>query len=102
MSMYEDFIADYAYEMNNPGGVAGDIWTTKNGTRVKVCEMSNDHIRNCMKRLGEECDWYDRFAAELEARKVASALKDCETAENEYRSAAAELMKGFARPSKES
>lgn len=61
---------------NNPVyiGYAGDpseeIWTMKDGTRIKVGDMSDGHIYNCynMVKNSERLFWSQVFKAEIEKR----------------------------------
>lgn len=66
MSMWSDFKADYAYEMYN--NMQSGIWTMRDGTEIAVTDMTTSHIRNCMRMVGKNCDWYKVFADELERR----------------------------------
>lgn len=65
MSLYDDYIADIQFAIDFPYGVPCDYWTTRDGTRIKLCDMSEDHIRNCMRIVGEDDAWYDKFEEEL-------------------------------------
>lgn len=73
MSLWSDFEAEYAYEMDHPNGITGDMWTTKDGRVLHVKDMTTSHIRNCMKMLGgpttsDPNDIYWAFDAELKRR----------------------------------
>ena len=68
MSFREDF--DGYFEHDYPFGMPGDIWQSKNGP-IKVSEMTTEHIRACMKIVGEDDGWYGRFLCELIKRKEA-------------------------------
>lgn len=54
------------------GNSSDEIWTTKEGKRIRVGDMTDDHIRNCyamvMKTRHE--DWQLVFKAELDKRKI--------------------------------
>ena len=39
---------DIQFELDFPFSVACDYWTTKDGREIKLCDMSESHIRNCM------------------------------------------------------
>ena len=66
MSFREDF--DGYFEHDYPFGMPGDTWHSKNGP-IKVAEMPTEHIRACMKIVGEDDGWYGRFLRELVKRK---------------------------------
>ena len=68
MSLGADFLADYAFEIDYPFGVASDTWQTRDGRKIPVKQMTEKHIRNCMKLVGEDDDWYGRFERELKER----------------------------------
>lgn len=67
MSMGQEILADGAFERDFPYGMPGDVWNSKDGP-VKLSDMSEQHIRSCMRIVGEEDDWYSRFEEELERR----------------------------------
>lgn len=67
MSMGEELLADSAFERDFPYGVHGDVWNSKDGP-VKLSDMSEQHIRSCMRIVGEDDGWYGRFEKELERR----------------------------------
>ena len=69
MSLYDDF--DGYFERDYPFGIPGDVWTSKNGP-IKVSDMSEHHIRSCMKIVGEDDAWYGRFLTELKRRREAN------------------------------
>lgn len=66
MSMWEDFVADYAYELYN--SMQAGIWTMRDGTEIAVMDMTTTHIRNCMRMVGKNNGWYSVFADELKRR----------------------------------
>lgn len=71
MSLGGDFLADYAFEMDYPFGIPNfknPIWKTKTGKETPLSKMSISHIRNCMRLVGEDDQWYDVFAAEIQRR----------------------------------
>lgn len=68
-SMYADYLADRQFEIDFPHGVNNDEWITQDGRRLKVTEMTTQHIQNCMKMLEREAteDDFDDFYYVLEA-----------------------------------
>lgn len=71
MSIYDDYIADAQYDRDFPFGYPDTIdpvWVTADGTEIPVSEMDDDHIRNCMRLVGEDDAWYDVFQEELDHR----------------------------------
>lgn len=71
MSLYDDFIADYQFEIDFPYGVPCDTWTTKDGTEIPISEMTTSHIKNCIRMLNnvENADgWIEVFKKELSRR----------------------------------
>jgi len=82
MSLWDDFENDYAYEFDYPFGIPDTtrkdvIWTTKKGCKIPLSQMSDSHITNCMKLVGEDDAWYAVFAKELKRReKAEKQLKD--------------------------
>lgn len=68
MSLGREFFDDYGFEIDFPFGVPGEYWKSKNG-RIKVTEMTDAHIQNCMNIVGEDDEWYGYFVKELERRK---------------------------------
>ena len=68
MSYGEEMMADYLFERDFPYGVPGKVWHSKIGD-IAVKDMSENHILNCMRIVGEDDEWYGRFLEELESRK---------------------------------
>ena len=68
ISLWDDYKADMQFAYDFPYGVPSDYWTTRDGTRIKLSDMSEEHIRNCMRMVGEYDDWYDKFEDELVRR----------------------------------
>lgn len=68
MSMWSDYEADAAFERDFPFGVPYDEWTTKDGRKIRLADMTESHIRNCMRIVGEDDAWYGRFKKELARR----------------------------------
>lgn len=70
-----EILADYAFERDYPFGIPNPknpIWKTRSGKELPIRNMTTQHIRNCMRLVGEDDMWYDAFAAELERRMNAS------------------------------
>lgn len=70
MSLYEDYRIDCQFAADFPHGVPGKYWTTRDGTEIPVKEMTETHIRNCMRKIGEDDPWYAEFREELKRRGV--------------------------------
>ena len=68
ISMYDEFIADYLFELDFPFGLPDEYWTTAQGERIRVMDMTSQHIRNCMRVVGEDDAWYAYFRKELDRR----------------------------------
>ena len=75
MGMGSEFLADHAFELQYPFGVASDVWTTKDGRQIAVKDMTTQHILNCMRIVGEDDGWYSVFESELEKRQVKAVIK---------------------------
>lgn len=69
MSLYNDFFSDYMFEIDYPFGMPCDEWTTKDGRKIKITKMTTEHIKNCMKIVGEDDLWYSHFEKELKGRE---------------------------------
>lgn len=69
MSLWNDYEADSAFERDFPFGVPSDTWVTKTGVKIKLSDMTEKHIKNCMRMVGEDDDWYFVFLNELKRRK---------------------------------
>lgn len=73
MSLWADYRDDYeSFEASNPdsflpGSGRNSLWPAKSGD-VRVCDMSDSHIINCMKIVGLAVEWYRLFEEELEIR----------------------------------
>ena len=70
MSLYSDY--DGYFEESYPFGIVGDVWHSHSGD-IRVSDMTNSHIRACMRIVGKDDAWYWRFQKELNRRE---ALKD--------------------------
>lgn len=68
MSLWNDYEADAAFEHDYPFGVLGEYWHGRDG-EYRVSEMTEQHIRNCMRIVGEDDPWFSCFQEELERRK---------------------------------
>ena len=69
MSLFSDYEVERAFAENYPFGAPGDAWQTKDGTKIKVSKMTTQHIKNCMRIVGVDDDWYAVFQEELKRRK---------------------------------
>ena len=72
ISLWDEFKADCQFEMDFPFGIPSSrdpVWTTREGEEIKVSDMTEAHIRNCMRIVGEDDEWYRVFESELERRK---------------------------------
>lgn len=69
MSLGREYMSDYAFETEYPFGIAGEHWTTKDGRKIAIKDMTTQHILNCMRIVGEDDEWYYVFKNELESRK---------------------------------
>lgn len=69
MSIGAEMMDDYASEMDYPFGKP--VWVTRDGQRIPLGEMTEAHILNCMRIVGEDCPWYWAFQKEIERRKMA-------------------------------
>ena len=68
MSLGEEWISDHLFEIDFPFGLPGDTWETKDGRVLRLTEMTEQHIRNCMRMVGNHDPWYERFSMELKRR----------------------------------
>ena len=68
MSLWSDYETDALFAQQFPHGVNNDEWRTKDGRVLKISEMSESHIRNCMRLIGQEDDFWYAFEAELKRR----------------------------------
>lgn len=69
MGLFADFEAEAQFAHDFPFGVPNEYWHSKEGD-VLVTNMTEQHIRNCMKLVGEDDDWYPYFQRELERRSI--------------------------------
>jgi len=70
-SLGSEFLADNAFELDYPFGLPGDVWTMKDGTKIKLSDMTTTHIIRCMNLVCEDDGWYAEFQGELERRAFA-------------------------------
>ena len=68
-SLYSDYLADLQFEIDFPHGVNNDEWTTQDGRTLTITEMTTQHIRNCMKMIGTNDDFYYVLEVELNRRR---------------------------------
>lgn len=67
MSYGFELLMDHQFEHDFPFGMPNDFWPSKNG-KIALKNMTESHIRNCMRLVGEDDLWYSRFQKELERR----------------------------------
>lgn len=66
MSMGQEWLDDYAYELNHGQTVTNTSqWRTKDGRVLNICDMTTEHIKNCMNMIGEDNVYWWSFAKEL-------------------------------------
>lgn len=70
MSYGRELLNDYAFEIDYPFGLPSNKWKTKDGRTILISDMSEAHIKNCMKIVGEDDAWYEIFTQELKRRKL--------------------------------
>ncbi len=68
MSYGREYLSDHAFERDYPFGLPNDYWPSKNG-KIALKNMTENHIRNCMRLVGEDDPWYGRFQKELARRE---------------------------------
>ena len=86
MSYYDDFIdidADYLY-MQVENEAKRGVWATKDGTEIRITEMSDSHLRNAiamLKRNNDEFNlnlpWIEVMEEELERRANDGKIHRC-------------------------
>ena len=69
MSLWDDYKAEAQFAKDFPFGVPCSTWITKDGMEVKLSNMTEQHIKNCMKMVGEDDPWYAEFYMELKRRR---------------------------------
>lgn len=65
MSMGQEWLDDHAYELHHHRRADTTKWRTKDGRELNICDMTNEHIKNCMNMVGEENPYWWPFAKEL-------------------------------------
>lgn len=45
MSLFSDYEAEYGFERDFPFGVPSSTWKTKDGRKIKVSQMTEQHIK---------------------------------------------------------
>lgn len=71
MSLYDDDSkVELYFSQQYPHGVNNDEWRTRDGKVLKVKDMSTEHIRNCMRMIGTQDDFYYVFEQELKNRRL--------------------------------
>lgn len=70
MGYGSELLADYEFERDYPFGIPGEYWKTGDGRRLQITEMTNGHIRNCMKIVDKNSEWHCVFEKELQRRKI--------------------------------
>ena len=69
MSLWDNYRAEAQFAKDFPFGVPCDTWITKDGTEIMLKDMTAQHIKNCMRMVGEDDPWYAEFFKELKRRK---------------------------------
>ena len=67
MSLFDDYRSEAQFANDYPFGVPCETWRSKQG-KVKVADMTEAHIRNAMRIVGEDDAWYWYFLCELRRR----------------------------------
>ena len=67
MGLFDDYKAEAQFASDYPFGVPNKHWHSKSGD-ILVSEMTEQHILNCMKMVGEDDAWYPYFLKELKRR----------------------------------
>ena len=68
MSLWDDYRVDAQFAHDFPFGVPNKYWHSKEGD-ILVTDMTEAHIKNCMRMVGEDDDWYSYFQKEFDRRK---------------------------------
>ena len=85
MSLGSELLADYAFELEYPFGVAGEVWTTKDRRKIAVKDMTTQHIINCMRIVGKDDDLNVRLTATgMCATSVSSSMTMTRTSWTRY------------------
>ena len=68
MALWDDYKIDVMFREQYPHGVNNDEWRCRDGRVIKLKDMTSDHIRNCMRIITENDDFWYAFEAELKRR----------------------------------
>jgi hypothetical protein len=66
MGYGRELMEDSAYERY--AEAKAGIWTMKNGDEIEIKDMTDSHIKNCMRMVGKDTEWYEIFQRELDRR----------------------------------
>lgn len=72
MGIGAEMMDDFAFERDYPFGIPSlinPVWVARDGRRIPLDEMTEAHILNCMRIVGEDCQWHWAFQKEIERRK---------------------------------
>lgn len=69
MGLGREWIADHQFEYDFPHGVPGGPWSTQDGRKLHLFEMTTPHLLNCMKMIGKRDPRYSEFEEELQRRE---------------------------------
>lgn len=61
---------DWQFESDYPLGLPGDTWRAGGLNVVKLSDMTESYIENCMNPVGCDDLWYQAFQRELERRRT--------------------------------
>lgn len=73
MTIINRWSDDIEFPENNPiyvGNSSDEIWTTKDEKRIRVGDMTDDHVRNCYKFVKNTLSqyWQKVFETEMKLR----------------------------------
>lgn len=68
MSLWSDYKAETYFKHHYPFGLPNKYWRGERG-KILVTDMTEQYIKNCMRIVGEDDDWYWYFKEELQRRK---------------------------------
>ena len=68
MSSGSDYLAEYAFEWDYPRGINNDEWRDARGVVHKLKDMSESYIKNVMRFIGKDDDFWYACEAELNRR----------------------------------
>ena len=68
MSLGAEYLAETQFERDFPFGIPSNVWRTKDGRKIPIVKMTDSHIKNCMRIVGEDDGWYWVFQKELNRR----------------------------------